>query len=133
MLATSSLGCGGDDESGNKPGVEGQWRSSQPTVDKFNAMSIEDGGMGSATVYIFQVVANVASALEFRFDVVWTEESSIDIELTCQSSPFMSGCIPEDDATMSCSLSGANNEALTCQAGEGQWKDYDFNWKRVES
>ena len=123
LLATAS-GCGGDDL---EESLEGEWAGVEPVDQSHNELVLEEGGDGSATVYIFRTVDNKPQASPFTFDVDWEGQDEVEIDMSCQVSPF-GECEEEDDISMECVV--AAGPELQCEA-DGRWRDYDFRYKKI--
>jgi hypothetical protein len=121
-----TVGCAGEDALPES--LEGSWASVEAIDQAHNELLLEDGGDGSATVYIFRTVNNKPQASAFTFDVDWQERADeVDFELSCVESPF-DECEAEDDISMDCTVSP--DMVMSCEA-DGRWRDYDFVWEKL--
>ncbi len=119
-------GCGGE---GLAESLEGEWSSVEPIDQSHNELVMEDGGEGTATIYIFRTVDNKPQASPFSFDVEWQESGEdVEVDMSCVESPF-GECEEEDDVSMDCEVV-TDPLGMECDA-EGRWRDYDFRWKKI--
>lgn len=125
-VALLASGCGGDSL---EESLEGEWSSVEPIDQSHNELALQEGGDGSATVYIFRTVDNKPQASPFSFELDWQEDGEqVEVDMSCLQSPF-GECEEEDDIRMDCDVQSDPLE-MDCDA-DGRWRDYDFRWKKL--